>query len=85
MSLIQQYVTEETVIRIEGEEGARNLMINDQMNPQVEGFNDLSAGEFDMIMDETVETSSTRMATSFRYLLSLPIIIPDSIPPDIMR
>ena len=83
MSLIQQYVTEETVIRIEGEEGARNLMINDQMNPQVEGFNDLSAGEFDMIMDETVETSSTRMATA-QVLTEFAHNNPDSIPPDIM-
>jgi hypothetical protein len=83
MSLIQQYVTEETVIRIEGEEGARNLMINNQMNPQVEGFNDLSAGEFDMIMDETVETSSTRMATA-QVLTEFAHNNPDSIPPDIM-
>ena len=35
MNFIQQYVSEDTLIRIEGEEGSQLLRINSQLNPQV--------------------------------------------------
>ncbi len=41
MSLMQQYVTQQEIIRIEGQEGIRLAEINSQMNPDVEGFNDI--------------------------------------------
>lgn len=83
MSLIQQYVTEETAVRIEGPEGARLLQINSQMNPENEGFNDISAGEFDYEVDETTETMTIRAATA-QMLVDFSQNNPDTIPPDVI-
>ena len=83
MSLIQQYVTEETVIRIKGEQGAQLLQINSQMNPQLEGFNDISAGEFDYSVSETAETMTIRAATA-QMLIDFNHNNPGTIPPDVL-
>lgn len=83
MSLIQQYVTEETVVRIEGEKGIQLLQINSQMNPQTEGFNDISAGEFDYTVSETAETMTIRAATA-QMLIDFNHNQPGTIPPDVL-
>ena len=83
LSLIQQYVTEPTAIRIEGEKGARLLEVNSQLNPQVEGFNDISAGEFDFVVSETAETMTIRAATA-QMLVDFSQNQPGIIPPDIL-
>ena len=83
MSLIQQYVTEETIVRIEGEKGIRLLQINSQMNPQTEGFNDISAGEFDYTVSETAETMTIRAATA-QMLIDFNHNQPGTIPPDVL-
>ena len=83
MSLIQQYVTEKTVIRIEGEKGIQLLQINSQMNPQVEGFNDISSAEFDYTVSETAETMTIRAATA-QMLIDFNHNQPGTIPPDVL-
>ena len=83
MSLIQQYVTEETVVRIEGEKGAQLFQINSQMNPQVEGFNDISSAEFDYTVSETAETMTIRAATA-QMLIDFNHNQPGTIPPDVL-
>ena len=83
MSLIQQYVTEETIVRIEGEKGIQLLQINSQMNPQTEGFNDISAGEFDYTVSETTETMTIRAATA-QMLIDFNHNQPGTIPPDVL-
>ena len=83
MSLIQQYITEETIIRIEGEKGAQMLQINSQMNPQVSGFNDIAAGEFDYTVSETAETMTIRAATA-QMLIDFNHNQPGTIPPDVL-
>ena len=83
MSLIQQYVTEETVVRIEGEKGIKLLTINSQMNPQSTGFNDITAGEFDYVVSETAETMTIRAATA-QMLVDFSHNNPNTIPPDVI-
>ena len=83
LSLIQQYVTWPQIIRIEGKKGAQLMEINTEINPQVEGFNDISAAEFDMIIDETVETASTNLAIA-QILVDFAQNNPGSIPPDLI-
>lgn len=83
LSLIQQYVTEETTIRIEGEKGIQLLQINNQINPQVEGFSDISAGEFDYVVSETAETMTIRAATA-QMLIDFNHNNPGTIPPDVL-
>lgn len=83
MSLVQQYITEETAVRIEGEKGAQLLQINSQLNPQVEGFNDISIGEFDYTISETAETMTIRAATA-QMLIDFNHNQPGTIPPDVL-
>jgi hypothetical protein len=83
MSLIQQYVTTDQLIRVEGPEGAQMMEINTEMNPQNKGFNDLSAGEFDLEMDETLENATMRMSIA-QILTDFSHNNPESIPPDIV-
>jgi hypothetical protein len=83
LSLIQQYITDTTVIRIEGEQGAQLAEINSQMNPQVEGFNDITAAEFDLVVDESVENATIRL-TIAQILTEFSHNNPGSIPPDII-
>lgn len=83
LSLIQQYVTTETVIRIEGEKGAQLVQINSQMNKQNEGFNDISAAEFDLVVDESVENATLRLAIA-QILTEFSHNNPGTIPPDVI-
>lgn len=62
LSLIQQYTTQEQIIRIEGNDGASLIQVNSQLNPQMPGFNDITAGEFDIVVSETTETATQRAA-----------------------
>lgn len=82
-SLIQQYVDEPTIIRIEGPNGANLLKINTQINPQVTGFNDITVGEFDMVIEEGVESTTMRMAIA-QWLIEYSQNNPGVIPPDII-
>lgn len=83
LSLIQQYVTEEEVIRIEGREGVELLTINSQVNPQTEGFNDISAMEYDIAVDEDIESTTTRLAM-MRMMTDFATTNPGTIPPDVL-
>jgi len=83
LSFIQQYVTLPTIIRIGGGEAAKLAEINSQINPQVEGFNDITTGEFDLIMEESVETNTMR-AFIGQVLLDFSHNNPGTIPPDIV-
>ena len=48
LSLVQQYIDEPTLIRIEGQKGMQLVEVNTQLNPQVEGINDITVGEYDV-------------------------------------
>ena len=83
LSLIQQYVSAAQLIRIEGENGIQLVQINTQTQRDNEGFNDISAGEFDLVVDETIETASSRMLIA-QILTDYSHNNPGSIPPDIV-
>jgi len=83
LSMIQQYVSMSQVIRIEGPQGMQLVQINTQMQRENEGFNDISAGEFDLVVDETIETASSRMLIS-QILTDFSHNNPGTIPPDIV-
>ena len=83
LSLIQQYVQTARVVRIEGEKGEELFDINTQFNPQVEGFNDISAGKFDLQIDEAAENATMRREIA-QMLMDLNHNNPDSIPPDVI-
>ena len=83
LSMIQQYVSMSQVIRIEGEQGMQLVEINTQMQRDNAGFNDISAGEFDLIVDETIETASSRMLIA-QILTDYAHNNPNAIPPDLI-
>ena len=83
LALIQQYVSYQTAIRIEGEKGAQLVQINSQMNPQNEGFNDIRSGKFDFTIDEVDESPTIRMQIA-QVLTDLNHNNPGMIPPDII-
>ena len=83
LSLLQQYVSSSQVIRIEGEKGMQLVEINTQMQRDNEGFNDVSAGEFDLVVDETIETASSRMLIS-QVLTDYSHNNPGAISPDLI-
>jgi hypothetical protein len=83
LSLIQQFVREPEVIRITGQTGLQLLQINSQLNPQVQGFNDISALEFDVEVDEVAETASMRIYIA-NVLGEFAHNNPGTIPPDIL-
>lgn len=83
LSFIQQYATAPEIIRIEGEKGKMLMQINTQMNPESEGFNDISTGEYDLEMDEQVENSTLRLAIA-QMLADFSQNNPGSIPPGII-
>lgn len=83
LSLIQQFVTSAEVIRITGETGYRLFEINTQMNPQVQGFNDVTAMEYDLEIDEVAETASMRIFIA-EVLGEFAHNNPGTIPPDVM-
>lgn len=83
MSLMQQYVTQQEIIRIEGQEGIRLAEINSQMNPDVEGFNDIGAMEYDIDIDEVADNATMRAAI-LDILMSFAQNNPGTIPPDLI-
>ena len=83
LSLVQQYVKTPRVIRIDGEKGVELLDMNTNFNPQVEGFNDISAGKFDLVIDEAAENATMRREIA-QMLMDLNHNNPDSIPPDVI-
>lgn len=83
MGLIQQFITEPQIIRVEGEKGANLLHVNSVINPQSEGFNDITAGEFDLFTDENTEMPTMRSAIS-QTLTDFAHNNPDSVPPDVV-
>lgn len=82
-SLIQQFCTEEMLIRIEGSKGYELLQLNSQLNPELDGFNDIGAGEFDLIIAEDVVTKSMRLAVA-QMLTEFGRNNPGTIPPDLI-
>lgn len=80
--LIQQFVSDKQVIRILGPKGWELLTINSQMNPQAEGFNDISALEFDLEVDESIESATLRSVAA-QYLTEYARNNPGMVPPDI--
>jgi len=83
LSLVQQYVTYPMVIRMEGAKGAQLVEINTQLNPQIEGFNDISAGKFDLRIDEEAEDVTMRREIA-NMLMEYAHNAPDAIPPEII-
>jgi hypothetical protein len=81
--MIQQFVTEEQVIRIEGMEGAELIKINSQTNPQSTGFNDITAGEYDLNIDEALDSQTMRMVIA-QLLTEFNSQNPGTIPPDLI-
>ena len=83
LSLIQQYVTEQEIVRIDGAEGTKLLAINSQMNPEVAGFNDVGALEYDIDIDEVADNATMRAAI-LDILMSFSQNNPGTIPPDLI-
>ena len=83
MYLTQQFVQYPDVVRIQGQKGAELWRINSEINPQSQGFNDITAGEYDLEMEETVETGSFRAAIA-QMLMEFSHNNPNSIPPDLI-
>jgi hypothetical protein len=83
LSMIQQYVDMPTVIRIEGPNGMQLAQINTQSQRDNTGFNDISAGEYDLEVDDSVETASSRMLIA-QILTDYSRNNPGAIPPDIV-
>lgn len=82
LSLIQQYITDAEIIRVQGEKGLMLMEINSQMNRQVTGWNDISIGKFDIEMSDTLETATMRVATG-EMIADYSHNNPGVIPPDI--
>ena len=83
LTLIQQYVTMPTARRIVGPSGDELLYINTQLNPQLEGFNDISFGYFDVEFTQSVESPSGRAGVVAK-LMEYSHNNPGAIPPDII-
>jgi hypothetical protein len=83
LNLIQQYVNEPQLIRITGSQGQQLLEINTQINPQAQGFNDISTGEYDLVIDEITELPTTIHAIG-QMLMEFSHNNPGSIPTDVI-
>lgn len=83
LSLIQQYITDEQLIRIEGEEGLKTLKVNSQKDPNQPGFNDISVGRYDLVLDDAMDSQTMRMAI-LQMLTEYSQNNPGSIPPDLI-
>lgn len=83
LSLIQQYIDEPTVIRIEGQNGTMLVQVNTQLNPQGPNFNDITASEFDVYVEEGIESTTMRMAIA-QWLTDFAMNNPNLIPPDVI-
>ena len=83
LSLIQQYVSMPSVVRIEGPNGMQLAQINTQTQKDNEGFNDITAGEYDLVVDDNIETASSRMLIA-QILSDYSHNNPGVIPPDVV-
>lgn len=83
VSMIQQYMTQAQLIRIEGSEGIRLLEINTQTNPDAANFNDISVGKYDFAIDEAIENTTMRMAVA-QMLTDFAQNNPGTIPPEMI-
>jgi len=81
--LLQQYVREPEIIRIKADSGRKLVEINTQLNPQSEGFNDISALEYDLILEDEVYTASMRQAIAM-MLVDFSHNNPGSVPTDLI-
>jgi hypothetical protein len=81
--LIQQYMTQAQLIRIEGESGKQLVQINSQSNRQMPGFNDVTALDFDLAIQDTTETATTRLSVA-QILTEYSQNNPGAIPPDLI-
>ncbi len=79
---MQQYMTDADVIRVQGEKGLQLMQINSQMNPQNEGWNDISVAKFDIEMSDALETATMRVATA-EMIADYSHNNPGQIPPEI--
>ena len=83
LSMIQQYVSDAEMVRIQGPKGMQLIQINSQMNPEAPGFNDISIGHYDLEIDEAVENATMRLAIA-QMLTDFSHNNPESIPPDLI-
>lgn len=83
LSLIQQFVTKNQLIRIEGSEGTKLLEINSQKNKDIGGFNDITVGKYDLVVDEAVENQTMRMSVA-QMLTEYSHNNPGTIPPELI-
>lgn len=83
LSFIQQYITMPMAIRIEGPTGMQLAQINSQISRDNAGFNDVTTGEYDVVLDETIETKTSRQAIA-QILTEYSHNNPGLIPPDII-
>ena len=82
-SFIQQYISSERVIRIEGQNGQMLMQINSQSNPQAPDFNDITIGKYDFYVEEGIETVNSRNAIA-QLLVDISHQSPGSVPPDLI-
>jgi hypothetical protein len=82
-SFIQQYVTQERVIRIEGQEGERLMQINSQNDPTAPDFNDITVGRYDFYVEEGIETVNSRNSLA-QMLVDISHNNPGAVPPDLI-
>lgn len=83
MHMIQQYVTQPTMIRIQGDAGSQLIAMNTQLNPGIEGYNDISTGKYDLVTDERMESSTSRLAM-LQMLMDFNHNNPGTIPADLI-
>ena len=83
LSLIQQYVTEPMLIRITGQDGAQLLQINTQNNPELEGFNDITALEYDLAVEDYPDKFSNS-DTTLKLLADFGMNNPGTVPLELM-
>ncbi len=82
-SFIQQYISSERVIRIEGQNGQMLMQINSQSNPQAPDFNDITIGKYDFYVEEGIETVNSRNSIA-QLLVDISHQSPGSVPPDLI-
>lgn len=82
-SMIQQYITDARIIRIEGQKGQELMQINTQSNPGVQGFNDLTIGKYDFFVEEGIETVNSRNSIA-QMLVDIGHNNPGAVPIDII-
>jgi len=82
-SFIQQYISYERVIRVEGQNGQMLMQINSQSNPQAPDFNDVTIGKYDFYVEEGIETVNSRNSIA-QLLVDISHQSPGSVPPDLI-